>query len=182
MTSNDLRHTASQQTTWHKLFHLDTRTSKGCIISPRLFSGVIGSFTLTMAPKRKLERKTGVHTLGDTPPSKKTKTTRTTPKATGLHSLAGSETKSKAWSRKPAPKKGSHTLANVSVGHNSRVPVAVGRLTPLTTMMTATTSRMERHWTPTKMTSPLDRRPIRTVYRNRITPTRPANIRSIRRP
>ena len=72
-----------------------------------------------MAPKRKLKRKTGIHTLSDTPPSKKAKTTRSTPKATGLHTLAGSDTKSKAYPSEAAPKKGLHTLANVSDGHNS---------------------------------------------------------------
>lgn len=102
-TSNDLKHTASRQLTQHRLDRRDIRTSN----NP------------TMAPKRKAERKTGIHTLGDTPPSKKTKTTRTAPKANGLHTLTGSQTKSEARSSKAAPKQGLHTLADVSFGNKS---------------------------------------------------------------
>lgn len=79
------------------------------------FSRVADSFNPTMAPKRKPERKTGIHTLDDTPPSKKAKTTQTTPKATGLHTFAGSNAKPKANPSNGIPKKGVHTLANVNV-------------------------------------------------------------------
>lgn len=72
-----------------------------------------------MAPKRKAERKTGIDTLDGTPPNEKSKTTQATLKATGLHTLAGSNTRSKAQSSKAAQKKGLHTLSDLSVPRNS---------------------------------------------------------------
>jgi hypothetical protein len=80
-----------------------------------------------MAPKRKPERKTGIHTLDGTPPSKKTKTTQMTPKATGLHTLAGSDTNSRAQPSRVSSKKGLHTLADVSGGHKSTKSSRGGR-------------------------------------------------------
>ena len=75
-----------------------------------------------MAPKRKPERKTGVHTLDGAPPSKKVKTMQTTPKRIGVHTLAGSNAESKAQPSKVAPKRGLHTLADASFGHESARP------------------------------------------------------------
>jgi hypothetical protein len=73
----------------------------------------------TIALERNLERKTGIHTIDETPPSKKTKTTQMTPQATGLHTLASSDTNPRAQPSKVSSKKGLHTLADVSDGHNS---------------------------------------------------------------
>jgi hypothetical protein len=119
-TSNNLRHTAPYQSQRdrHKRCGIPTIS-----VTPfHHFSGIIDSFNPTMAPKRKLERKTGIHTLGGAPPSKKIKTTQTTPKATGVHTLAGSNAKSKAQPSKAAPKRGLHTLADASVGHEPTRP------------------------------------------------------------
>ena len=80
-----------------------------------------------MAPKRKSERKTGIHTLDDTPPSKKAKTTQSTPKANGLHTLADSSAVPKAQPSKVASKKGVHTLANGNVSLGSAKPSRGGR-------------------------------------------------------
>lgn len=88
------------------------------ITTPPNSSRALGSSRPTMAPKRKPERKTGIHTLNEAPPSKKTKTSQTIPKATGLHTLEGLEAKPKVQPSKVSSKKGLHTLANVSVGHN----------------------------------------------------------------
>jgi hypothetical protein len=72
-----------------------------------------------MAPKRKPEHKTGVYTLDGTPLSKKAKTTQATPKATGLHTFAGSDAKPKAQPSKVSSKKGLHALVNVSGSRDS---------------------------------------------------------------
>lgn len=72
-----------------------------------------------MAPKRKPERKAGIHTLDGTPPSKKAKTAQATPKATGVHTLADSNTQSKATPSNVVSKKELHALANVRGDHDS---------------------------------------------------------------
>lgn len=72
-----------------------------------------------MAPKRKPERETAIHTLNGNPPNTKAKTKEKTPKATGEHTLAGSNAKSGAQPSKAAPKKEVHTLANASVRRDS---------------------------------------------------------------
>lgn len=80
-----------------------------------------------MAPKRKPERKTGIHTVDEAPLSKKTKTSQKKPKATGLHNLADSEAKPKVQPSRVSSKKGMHTLANVSGGYNSTKSSRDGR-------------------------------------------------------
>jgi len=76
-----------------------------------------------MAPKRKLERKTGIHTLDDTP-SKRAKTKQTPPKATGLHTLVGSDAKPRGQSTTAVPKKTLRTLADLGP---SRHPARLSR-------------------------------------------------------
>ena len=70
-----------------------------------------------MAPKRKPERKTGIHYLNG-PPNKKAKTTQTAPRVTGLHTLAGNA-ESRAQSRKATPENKVHTWVNVSLDRSS---------------------------------------------------------------
>lgn len=74
-----------------------------------------GFHVSSMAPKRKAERKTGIHTL-EGAQSKKSKTTPTTPRAAGLHNLTSSDAKSRAQSSKVSSRKKTHTLADMSMG------------------------------------------------------------------